>query len=356
MMAGGGTGGHVIPALAVARELRRRGHRCVFVGTRRGLEVRLVPPEGFPLEFIEIGPLKRVGLVRAGRTLTELPLRVLQAWALLARLRAAAVFSMGGFAAGPVALAACLRRTPLVVMEPNAMPGFTNRRLGRWVTRALLSFPEAGRFFPPSKWEVTGLPVREEFFRLPRKPREAVLTVLITGGSQGSRTLNEAAREAWPLFRRGPVPVRLLHQTGPQAFAGLAEAFRASGLEGEILPFIDDMPGAFARSDLVVCRSGAGAVAELAAAGKPSILVPFPYAADDHQLRNAEAMAAAGAARLVVDGEMNGARLYEEVTRLAQEPGRLEEMGEAARRLARPQAAARAAEVLEWAAGGGKND
>jgi len=355
VMAGGGTGGHVIPALAVARELRRRGHRPIFVGTRKGLESRLVSPEGFPLEFIEIGPLKRVGVLRAARTLAELPLRVLQARALLRRLSPAAVFSMGGFAAGPVALAACLGRTPLVAMEPNAMPGFTHRWLGRCLTRALLSFPEAGRYFPTSKWEVTGLPVRQEFFELPEKPREEVLTVLVTGGSQGSRTLNEAARESWPLFRHGPVPVRLLHQTGVQACAGLAEAFRASGLEGEVVAFIDDMPGAFARSDLVVSRSGAGAVAELAAAGKPSILVPFPYAADEHQLRNAEAMAAAGAARLVLDREMNGARLYEEVTRLALEPGRLEAMGRAARRLGRPQAARRAADVLEEVAGGGRN-
>jgi len=347
LMAGGGTGGHVIPALAVARELRRRGHEAVFVGTRSGLEARLVPREGFPLEFIEIGRLKRVGLVEVARTLLELPWRVLEAARLLGRLRPAAVFSMGGFAAGPVALAACLRRLPLVVMEPNAMPGITNRRLGRCISRALVSFPEAGRFFPAGRWEVTGLPVREEFFALPRKPREAVLTVLITGGSQGSRRLNEAARASWPLFAGSSLAVRFLHQTGPAAYAELAAAFAASGLEGELVPFIDDMPGAFARSDLVVCRSGAGAVAELAAAGKPSILVPFPYAADDHQLRNAEAFAAAGAARLVLDRELTGARLFEEVTALASEPGRLERMGEAARKLARPGAARRAADILE---------
>jgi UDP-N-acetylglucosamine--N-acetylmuramyl-(pentapeptide) pyrophosphoryl-undecaprenol N-acetylglucosamine transferase len=346
-MAGGGTGGHVMPALAVARELRRRGHAAVFVGTRAGLEARLVPREGFPLEFIEIGRLKRVGALEVARTLLELPWRVVQAAGLVRRLRPAAVFSMGGFAAGPVALAACLLRLPLVVMEPNAMPGITNRRLGRCITRALVSFPEAGRYFPEGRWEVTGLPVREEFFAIPPKPREAVLTVLLTGGSQGSRRLNEAARESWPLFAGGPLPVRFIHQTGPAAYPELAAAFAATGLEGELVPFLDDMPGAFARSDLVVCRSGAGAVAELAAAGKPAILVPFPYAADDHQLRNAEAFAAAGAARLVLDREMTGRRLFEEVMSLASEPGRLERMGQAARKLARPGAARRAADILE---------
>lgn len=347
MMAGGGTGGHVMPALAVARELRRRGHAAVFVGTRAGLEARLVPREGFSLEFIEIGRLKRVGALEVARTLLELPWRVVQAAGLVRRLRPAAVFSMGGFAAGPVALAACLLRLPLVVMEPNAMPGITNRRLGRCLTRALVSFPEAGRYFPEGRWEVTGLPVREEFFAIPPKPREAVLTVLLTGGSQGSRRLNEAARESWPLFAGGPLPVRFIHQTGPAAYPELAAAFAATGLEGELVPFLDDMPGAFARSDLVVCRSGAGAVAELAAAGKPAILVPFPYAADDHQLRNAEAFAAAGAARLVLDREMTGRRLFEEVMSLASEPGRLERMGQAARKLARPGAARRAADILE---------
>jgi UDP-N-acetylglucosamine--N-acetylmuramyl-(pentapeptide) pyrophosphoryl-undecaprenol N-acetylglucosamine transferase len=346
-MAGGGTGGHVMPALAVARELRRRGHAAVFVGTRAGLEARLVPREGFSLEFIEIGRLKRVGALEVARTLLELPWRVVQAAGLVRRLRPAAAFSMGGFAAGPVALAACLLRLPLVVMEPNAMPGITNRRLGRCITRALVSFPEAGRYFPEGRWEVTGLPVREEFFAIPPKPREAVLTVLLTGGSQGSRRLNEAARESWPLFAGGPLPVRFIHQTGPAAYPELAAAFAATGLEGELVPFLDDMPGAFARSDLVVCRSGAGAVAELAAAGKPAILVPFPYAADDHQLRNAEAFAAAGAARLVLDREMTGRRLFEEVMSLASEPGRLERMGQAARKLARPGAARRAADILE---------
>ncbi|MBM3745593.1 MAG: undecaprenyldiphospho-muramoylpentapeptide beta-N-acetylglucosaminyltransferase [Acidobacteria bacterium] len=350
-MAGGGTGGHVIPLLAVAEELRRRGHAPFFVGTRPGLESRLVPAAGFELEWIEIGGLKRVGLGRTLRTLGQLPRSIARVYRLLKRRRPAAVFSLGGYAAGPVMLAARLRRIPLVLMEPNAMPGMTNRRMGRFAARALISFPEAARYFPAGRAEVTGLPVRSEFFALPAKPRGDVLTILITGGSQGSRRLNQAAREAWPLFSAADLWVRLVHQTGPQAHVEMARAFAETELEGEVVPFIQDMPLAFAAADLVISRSGAGAVAELAAAGKPAILVPFPYAADDHQQRNAEALARAGAARLVADAEFTGARLVEEVRGLLTEPGRLERMGAAARGLARPRAAERAAEALEEAAG-----
>jgi UDP-N-acetylglucosamine--N-acetylmuramyl-(pentapeptide) pyrophosphoryl-undecaprenol N-acetylglucosamine transferase len=269
----------------------------------------------------------------------------------LGRWRPAAVFSMGGYAAGPVVLAAWVRRIPMALMEPNAVPGMTNRWIGRVAARALVNFEETMRYFPRGKAELTGVPVRPEFFSIPPKPRGETLTVLLTGGSQGSRTLNNAARESWPLFRSAGFRVRLIHQAGREAYAGIAREFRETGIEGEVLPFIDDMPGAFREADLVVCRSGASAVAEIAAAGKAAILVPFPFAADDHQTRNAEVLARAGAARLVADGEFTGKRLFDEVTALAGESGALERAGQAARGFARPGAAARAAEVLEELAG-----
>jgi UDP-N-acetylglucosamine--N-acetylmuramyl-(pentapeptide) pyrophosphoryl-undecaprenol N-acetylglucosamine transferase len=347
LMAGGGTGGHVIPALAVARELRRRGHHPFFVGTRRGMEAKLVPAEDFPIEWIEIGGLKSVGLGRRLRSAAQLPLSFLRVLALIGRRRPAAVFSMGGYVAGPAVLAAWCRGVPIVAMEPNAMPGFTNRRAGRLARKALLSFPEAARFFPEGRTELTGLPVRREFFALTPKLRTGPLTVLATGGSRGSRTLNQAARASWPLFRQSGLAVRWIHQAGAGAAAELEKAFAASGLEGKVTEFIADMPAAFAEADLVICRSGAGAVAELAAAGKPSILAPFPHAADQHQLRNAEAMAKAGAARLVPDAEMSGERLVREVSELAADSAALVRMGQAARRLARPGAAERAADLLE---------
>ncbi len=350
LLAGGGTGGHVIPALAVARELRQRGRPLVFVGTARGLEVKLVPAEGFELKLIDIGGLNRVGLRQKLATLVRLPLTTAGCGKFVRG--AAAVFSMGGYVAGPPVMAALLRRVPVVVMEPNAIPGFTNRVIGRFVSRALISFPETASRFPAGRTELTGLPVREEFFRVPPKPRGDVLNILITGGSQGSRTLNRAARESWPLFRKAGTPVRLLHQSGPAAFDTLREEFAAAGIPGEIVSFITDMPGAFRDADLVVCRSGAGAVSELAAAGKPSILVPFPFAADDHQARNAEAMERAGAARLIRDADFNGETLAAAALDLARVSGTLERMGEAARQFARPGAARRAADILEEVARG----
>ncbi|MBI3680019.1 MAG: undecaprenyldiphospho-muramoylpentapeptide beta-N-acetylglucosaminyltransferase [Acidobacteria bacterium] len=354
LMAGGGTGGHVIPAIAVARELRRRGHRPFFIGTREGLESKLVPPENFPIEYIEIGGLKGVGWRRTLRTLWQLPLAVGKAAGLIRRYQAVAVFSMGGYVAGPATLAAGLLGKPVVLMEPNAMPGLVNRWIGRIARRALLSFPEAGRFFPPGRIEMTGLPVRAEFFALAKKPRQQKLTVLVTGGSRGSRRLNEAGRASWPLFQQSRFPVRWIHQTGSQAFTEMAAAFQASGLEGLVAVFIEDMPKAFAEADVVVCRSGAGTVAELAAAGRPSILVPFPYAADQHQLRNAEAMARAGAARLILDQELTGEELFHTIAEMASAPGLLERMAEAARQFARPGAAQRAAEALEETARSGR--
>jgi len=344
LMAGGGTGGHVIPALAVARELRSRGHDAFFVGTERGVEARIVPQAGFKLQLINIGGLKNLGILRKVTSLFQL---VASTISQLFTPRPTAVFSMGGYVAGPPVLAAILRKIPVVVMEPNAVPGFTNRWIARFVHRALLSFQETGRFFPKGRTEITGLPVRDDFFRIKPKERGGKFTVLITGGSQGSRTLNDAARASWPLFTKSELPVRFIHQTGPPTFEQIDREFTATGLDGEVRPFIQDMAAAFADADLIVCRSGAGTVSELAAAGKPSVLIPFPFAADDHQLRNAEAFQQAGASLLFVDREWTGQKLFETVRTLINSPLQLMEMGERARKLAHTGAAQRAAEILE---------
>lgn len=351
VMAGGGTGGHVTPALAVARVLKERGHSPVFIGTRQGLEAKLVPAAGFPIEWIEAVRMKGAGIRGIIGTAIQMPSSVRRVMEYFDRYRPRAVFSMGGFVAGPVVAAAVVRRLPLVVMEPNAMPGATNRYAGRFVARALLSFPDAERYFPKGRTELSGMPVRREFFELPAKPAGGPFTVLITGGSQGSRTLNRSSRESWAYFRGSGMDVRILHQTGTVDHAEIEGAFRDSGLKGEVMPFITDMPLAFAQADVVVSRAGAGAVAEIAAAGKASILVPFPFAADQHQLRNAEAFANSGAGRLVLDREMNGQRLFEEVRRLNESREDLERLGSAARKFAKPDAASRAADVLESVAG-----
>lgn len=349
VMAGGGTGGHVIPAIAVARELRNRGHQVRFIGTQRGIESKLVPAADFPIDWIEIGGLKRVGFLKTLETLAELPLSVWQAGRMLDRVNAAAVFSMGGYVAGPVLLAALWKRIPVVVMEPNAIPGFTHRKLARFVARALVSFPETVRWFPERQTLVTGMPVRERFFEIPPKPRGDVFTILITGGSQGSRTLNRAAEQSWPLWAAAlpNTKVRLIHQTGQKPFEEIAAKFHSSGMEGEIQPFLKDMPAAFAEADLIVSRAGMGSVSELAAAGKPSILIPLPTASDQHQLKNALALEEAGAARLVTDPEWTGQRFVREVASLLAEPAKLEKMSIAARAFAKPDAARKAADVLE---------
>lgn len=351
-MAGGGTGGHVIPLIAVAQELRERGHDVLFAGTKTGIEARLAPAAGFPIEYIEIGGLKSVGTMQRITTLRQLMRGVAQQAGRMRSLRPAAVFSMGGYVAGPPVLAALLRRVPIVVMEPNAVPGFTNRRIARLVARALIAFAETSRFFPKGKTEITGVPVRDAFFQIQPKSRQQTFTILITGGSQGSRTLNEAARASWPLFLHSGLSLRIVHQTGSAAFDAIEREFAQSGCQGEVTAFIKDMPAAFAEADLIICRAGAGTVAELAAAGKPSVLIPFPFAADQHQLRNAEAFERAGASRMVLDRDWTGAKLFEIVSALSTQRDVLDQMGQAARKLAHPGAARRAAEVLEEVVGG----
>lgn len=339
---GGGTGGHVYPALAVATILRERGHRILYIGTRAKMEARLVPEAGFEISFVRSGALNRVSLVTRLRSAVDVPLGVFDAVRHLRRFRPAAVFSTGGFVSGPVMLAAILLRVPVVVMEANATPGFANRLLGRFAAKALLAFDEARRWFPSS--EVTGLPVRSEFFHVPRK-ESGPFTILITGGSQGARTLNRAGRESWPLL--AGKNIRIVHQSGPREHEALVSEFERSGIAGEVVAFLRDMPAAFAGADLIVARAGAGSVNELAAARMPSILVPLPFAADDHQRKNAEAFVKAGAARMVLDREMSGARLVSEIDYLREHPEELSSMREAVAKFAHPDAARRAADVLE---------
>lgn len=345
VMAGGGTGGHVMPLLAVAEELRRRGHECLFIGTQRGMEAGLAPKNGFEIVWIEIGGFNRVGPAQALKSLVQLPAAVLSCRSLMKERRAAAVFSLGGYVAGPVVLAAAACGVPLVAMEPNAIPGLVSRKMARFVKRALVSFEETLRFFPPGRGEITGLPVRAPFFDMPWERPDGEFRVLVTGGSRGSRTLNKAASECFPLLKN--VPVRIMVQTGREEQEEVARALSASGATGKVEAFIDDMPAAYREAHLVVSRSGAGAVSELAAAGRPSILVPFPFAADDHQRHNAEAMVRAGAAEMVADNEMTGQRMFELIQKLGAQPDRLESMSRAARGMARAGAAERAANVVE---------
>jgi UDP-N-acetylglucosamine--N-acetylmuramyl-(pentapeptide) pyrophosphoryl-undecaprenol N-acetylglucosamine transferase len=351
VITGGGTGGHVFPGLAVARILQERGHKLLFIGTQEGMEARLVPEAGYEIEFVRSGGLARVGLRRQLRAGLRIPLGIAAASRQLRRFGAQAVFSTGGYVAGPVMIAALLRRIPLIVMEPNAIPGLANRRVGGRVYRALVGFDSTRRWFPTGKSEVTGLPVRPEFFEVQPK-HDGPFTVLITGGSRGARTLNRASRESWPLVKESGASIRIVHQTGAVEYDELRREFQAAGIDGEVAAFIRDMPAAFAQADLIVSRAGAGAVNEIAAAGMPSVLVPLPFAADDHQRWNAQAFVKAGAARMVLDAEMNGARLFGVIEEQRRDPETLARMRAQVRQFAKPGAAERAAEVLEEAAAG----
>lgn len=354
IVSAGGTGGHVLPGLAVARELRRRGHECLFVGTTRGIESRLVPEADFPLELIQIGALKSVSLARRMRTIFEMPMSLVAANEILDRARPAAVFSVGGYSSGPMMVMAASREIPIVIMEPNAAPGLANRIAGPFASCALLGFSQAAHYFPAGRSVVTGIPIREEFFEIPPKTHQAPYTLLITGGSLGAQRLNQAVLEALALWsnRGWLAQLKFLHQSGEREYNKVRAVYEMHGAIAQVAPFFNDMPGLFAQADAVICRSGASTVAELSAAGKASILVPYPFATDQHQLMNARAMESAGAARLVLDAALTGERLVAEVERLFGTPGTLHSLEDSARRMARRGAAARAADILEDLAAG----
>lgn len=347
ILAGGGTGGHVIPALAIAEELRRRGHQAAFVGTARGIETRLVPNAGFPLFLVKVGALNRVSLATRLRTLIDLPLSIFAAMGILRRFQAQVVIGVGGYAAGPATIAAVLLRIPVVLFEPNVVPGYANRAVARFAAKAAVHFAQTGRWF--RSFEVTGVPVRPAFFALPAR-RSQPPTLLVFGGSQGARALNRVVREsAAELLNRIP-DLNIVHQTGNREFEEIRDFYAAHKIPVEVGAFIDDMPQQFADADLIVCRSGASTVAEIAAAGKCALFVPFPGAADDHQLRNAELLAQADAALLIPERELSAERFVQEVTALLRDRERLDAMASKARILAHPDAAAHIVEMALSAA------
>jgi len=350
LVAAGGTGGHLFPGIAVADELRRRDPeaRILFVGTPRGLESRLVPSAGYPLALLPILPLNRVGLRRLALGLLALPWALLRAGALVLRERPRSVLGVGGYAGGPLVLVAALLGVRTVILEPNARPGFTNRVLRPFVTRAACAYDETLTWFG-AKGALTGNPVRGELATIPSKLPGSPLALLAVGGSQGSRALNRALVEALPQLP-GPDQLQIVHQTGEAMREEIAAAYAAAGRPARVVAFLDDMAGALASADLVLARSGATTCAELAVAGKPAILVPFAAAADDHQRINARAMEAWGAARVLEEAQLNGGRLGGAICELCADPSRLAEMGRSARKHARPDAAARVADLLQGTA------
>lgn len=341
VIAGGGTGGHLYPGIAVAREFLRRLPDTVvtFAGTQRGIESRVVPREGFELDVLRSAGLKGTSPTALMRGLALLPLSALDAWRILSRRRPDLVIGVGGYSSGPVVALAALRGVPTLLLEQNAVPGFTNRRLARVVSAAAVTFESTVEFFGRRGF-VTGNPVRPEFLAeagdtaAGGPPR-----VLIFGGSQGSHAINVAAVEAAPLLAADGRRLAITHQTGERDLEWVRDAYRRAGLDARVEPFLFAMDREIKAADLVISRAGATTIAELTAAGKPAVLVPLPTAADDHQRKNAELLREAGAVEVIEQKDLTGQRLATRVLELTADADRLAAMASAARRLARPDAA-----------------
>ena len=343
LIAGGGTGGHLYPGIAVAREIVARAPEAhvTLVGTAAGLEARVIPREGFALDLIRSAGLKGKSIGPLVRGLGLLPLSGADAWAVVTRRRPAVVVGVGGYSSGPVVLLAALRGVPTVLLEQNAVPGLTNRLLAPVVDAAAVTYEESARFFG-SKALLSGNPVRLEFFQDEearghdvRPP--GVARVLVFGGSQGAHAINVAMVEAATRLAAGSVAIT--HQTGERDLEMVRNSYRRAGLEARVEPFLFAMDREMKAADLVVCRAGATTLAELTASGKASILVPLPTAADDHQRGNALALVKQGAALMVEQRELSGDRLAAEILSLAADTERRRRIATAARRLARPDAA-----------------
>jgi UDP-N-acetylglucosamine--N-acetylmuramyl-(pentapeptide) pyrophosphoryl-undecaprenol N-acetylglucosamine transferase len=347
LIAGGGTGGHVIPALAIGRELvARYDAELRFVGTERGIETRLVPEAGFRLELIHVGQLKNVSLKTKFNTLMDLPRGVRRCMELLRSFKPDVVIGVGGYASGPAMMAAILLRVPTVAYEPNAVPGLANKLVGRFVSAAAVNFPETAKYFRNA--EVTGVPVRQEIFDLAPK-HDGPPRLLIFAGSQGARVFNEMMPQIVRELLDAVPGLTMVHQAGARHAEATLAAYAASGanpVRWKVCAFLDDMPAQYAAADLVLCRSGS-TVAELCAAGKPALLVPFPAAADDHQRKNAEVLAKAGAAVMRIEAGLSPEDLKMELVDLLLDPVRLEKMGARAKAMARRGAVEKIASIVQ---------
>ncbi len=344
LVAGGGTGGHLFPGIAIAEELLTRQpnrNDVLFVGTARGIEARVVPQRGYKLELIEIAGLKGMGLLRALSTLARLPRAVLQAAKILRAFKPDVVVGVGGYASGPVLIAAFFLRIPTAVQEQNALPGLTNRVLAKVARRVFTAFPEATARLPKRKVSLLGNPIRRAFldnYLSSDRPHDS-FNLLIFGGSQGATVLNDAAIAAIPhLSPALRARLKVVHQTGSREVEKVRAGYEAAGVEARVLDFIDDMSGAYAEADAILCRAGATTLAEITVAKKAAVLVPFARAADNHQELNARSIVEAGAAVMVLERELSGERLAKELEEL-QARERRQRMERAAGRVGRPEAA-----------------
>ena len=362
LIAGGGTGGHVFPAIAVAREWLRRGtgtvpereRSVVIVGTERGLEAKLVPQAGLPLELIRVAGLKGIGGTKFLHHAALLPAGLWDSERVIRRHRFDVAFGVGGYASGPMMLLATMHGIPTVVFEPNVEAGFTNRVLANTARRVAVAHAETAENLG-RKAVVTGCPVRNEFFSVPAKEHREPFRLLITGGSRGAAPINRAVVDSLDILATRKNRLFIVHQTGQRDYNAVHAAYAQREIQAEVLPFIENMAERFAQADLIVCRSGAITVAEISAAGRAAIFIPFGASTDAHQTSNARAMQDAGAARLLPQDEVTPARLTTEIFSLLDQPRPLADMEHRARALARPRAVEDIVDLLESVIGSGSN-
>lgn len=341
IFAGGGTGGHLFPGLAVAREFQRRDERVeiLFVGTEQGIEFRVLPKEGFKLETLSVKGIKGRGLRGVLDALYGVPASVLRSLKIIGEFRPDCIIGLGGYASGPLLLAGKLTGVRAAIMEQNLRPGFTNKILARLVDRVFTAYADSEKYFPGARVIETGNPVR--WRELPNVTRNEKFSLFIFGGSGGARRINYAVVDALKLLGDLKSEIVITHQTGQLDYAAIKQAYASLPFDAEVTPFIDTMDETYARADLVICRAGATTVAELTVFGKAAILIPYPYAIYDHQRGNAQALQERGAAEMILDRELTGALLAERIRSYFSDRARIEKMAAAARALGRPNAAAK---------------
>ena len=351
LIAGGGTGGHVFPAMAIAQEWLSRGmgREVVLVGTQRGIEMKLVPQAGLPLETLRVAGLKGKGGATLLKNLAMLVPAMRDARRVLRKHKPIAAFGVGGYAAGPMLLAAWLGRVPNIIFEPNAEPGFTNKVLARISKRIAIGYEISAQIWG-HKAIVTGCPVRPEFFLIASRRPEKPFRLLITGGSQGALPINRVFVDAMDRLAGRKNELAIVHQTGERDYNAVRTAYARREFHAEVVPFLSNMAERFAWADVIVCRAGAITAAEVAAAGRAAIFIPFGRATDSHQLRNAQEMARAGAGRLISEAELTAEKLTAEIFSLLDQPHEIEKLSTAARGLARPHAARDIVNLIEEAA------
>ncbi len=343
VIAGGGTGGHLFPAIAIARAFKAEdlNGSVLFVGTRNGIEAKIIPNTEFPIRFITARGMMNTGIINSIVSALEIPVGLFQSISIIRKFKPDCVLGVGGYASGPTVLAAWLMRVPTAIQEQNSVMGTTNRILSKLVGRIFVSWKNTEPDTPQEKTIVAGNPVRDDIFeeKSQSDPNPREFRILIFGGSRGARSINQSVAANLDVLSQSADKIRILHQTGSGVVAELKSAYEKVGIKADVREFIQDMGSAYHWADVVICRSGASSLAEITALGKPAIVIPYLYAIGDHQARNAAVLQAQGAVRIVEDHKLKNGALLSEIRNVMDHPELLSEMAENSRRLGRPGAA-----------------